>query len=528
MNAAINKKLMRFSRRAEKVDEKTLVASFVEIGPLQHLLTSPDNQIIYGRRGTGKTHALIYFGETMKAKSDLSVYVDMRLIGSTGGIYSDFRLPFSERATRLLLDALAALHDGIYSAVLDDKYDLNLAIIGPILDKIANAITEITVQGPVESETIGEQSQKTIESEEAGLSVGSDAGLKLGLTSSQSTERESRGRHRLAQHGELRHRVHFGRLGSALNELSDAINGKRLWFLIDEWSAVPLDLQPYLADLLRRSVFPITKISTKIGAIENRSRFQLAIESGDYIGIELGADASVDANMDDFMVFDNDEEQASSFFLNLIYKHYLAMLEDDDDLDKPKSMYELRNWIFTRTDVFSEFVRASEGIPRDAFNILSGAALNAKENKISMDLIRKASQANYLRDKEAAVSANQDAQELLHWIIDEVIAHRRARAFLLPREPSDSLIDTLFDERVLHLLKKNVSDRDQPGKRYDVYKIDYGCYVDLLATSRTPLGLLNLDEGGHIEVPPDDYRAIRRAILNIEEFRNRIDQRELF
>ena len=100
----------------------------------------------------------------------------------------------------------------------------------------------------------------------------------------------------------------------------------------------------------------------------------------------------------------------------------------------------------------------------------------------------------------------------------EVIGHRRTRAFLLEGSQSHVLIDNLFDDRVIHLLKRNVSAHDQPGVRYDVYKIDYGCYVDLLSTARSPQGLFESDDGSFVEVSPDDYRAIRRAILNLAEF----------
>jgi len=43
--------------------------------------------------------------------------------------------------------------------------------------------------------------------------------------------------------------------------------------------------------------------------------------------------------------------------------------------------------------------------------------------------------------------------------------------------------------RLLHLLKKSISSNVEPGRRYDVFKIDYGCYVDLINTSRAPGGL---------------------------------------
>jgi hypothetical protein len=138
-----------------------------------------------------------------------------------------------------------------------------------------------------------------------------------------------------------------------------------------------------------------------------------------------------------------------------------------------------------------------------------------------MEHVRLAARDWYQRDKDKAVSANPRAHKLLHWIIDKVIGERRARAFLLRTGGGDELIESLYDARVLHVLKKNVSTHDQPGVRYDVYKLDYGCYVDLINTNRGPAGLLPADHDGSVrflDVPPDDYRSIRRAILNLQEF----------
>jgi len=167
-------------------------------------------------------------------------------------------------------------------------------------------------------------------------------------------------------------------------------------------------------------------------------------------------------------------------------------------------------------------VNAAEGVPRDAINVLVLAAQRAATEPISIVHIRSAAKTWYQRDKEAAVAANPSARSLLLWVVDEVIAHRRARAFLLKSSERHPLIDALFDARVLHVVKHSIAAHDQPGVRYDVYKIDYGCYVDLLATQRAPQGLLALDDpdarAGYVDVPPDDYRAIRRAILDLDEF----------
>jgi hypothetical protein len=99
-----------------------------------------------------------------------------------------------------------------------------------------------------------------------------------------------------------------------LAELARAAKPVGLLLVSDEWSAVPLDLQPYLADLIRRAVFFVQGITAKIAArIEQRSNFKMG-EHADYTGIEIGADASADVDLDDYMVFDNDSERALQFF----------------------------------------------------------------------------------------------------------------------------------------------------------------------------------------------------------------------
>ena len=110
---------------------------------------------------------------------------------------------------------------------------------------------------------------------------------------------------------------------------------------------------------------------------------------------------------------------------------------------------------------------------------------------------------------------------LLHWIVDQVIGDRKARAFMLRSNINHPLIKDLFDSRVVHILKRGISTHDEPGVRYDAYKLDYGCYVDLMTTSRAPKGLFEVsptERSEYVDVPSDDYRSIRRAILDLSMF----------
>ena len=150
--APINAALARLLRRAEAEDPERLAETFVDVGPLFARLSSRDNQIIFGRRGTGKTHALAYLAQRLRGDGDTVVSVDLRLIGSNGGIYNDAGVPLAEASTRLLLDVLGRLHEDLVDQVLENV-DSSADITGQtmsLLDRLAEAITEVAVVGEVE------------------------------------------------------------------------------------------------------------------------------------------------------------------------------------------------------------------------------------------------------------------------------------------------------------------------------------------------------------------------------------------
>jgi KaiC/GvpD/RAD55 family RecA-like ATPase len=509
---AVNTAFLAVSRRAEAVDRETLVRTFVDVGPLLAVLSSRDHQIVYGRLGTGKTHALLYLTEQSKANGDAVVYLDLRNIGSSGGLYADASVPLTQRATRLLLDVLGATHETLLQLAIGAN--LELSTVGPALDNFATAATEVEVVGEVERESreSGAREEETSSSVRASL----QKWPALEISSSGSAKSSSQSESRVAESGQARYRVHFGSVGRALTEVVKAL-GRRLLIVLDEWSAIPLDLQPYLADLIRRAVFPVVGITVKVAAIEQRSKFNIGPHS-DYTGIEIGADASADVDLDDYLVFDNNAERATQFFKELLFRHYRSAPDPKPEFTRSD---ELIQTAFTQHNAFEDFVRAAEGVPRDAFNVLFIAVQRSLSERISIPTIRVAARIWFQRDKEGAIRANLAAEELLHRIVDEVIAHRRARAFLLAANTRHPLIDALFDARVLHVIKRSISSHDEPGVRYDAYKLDYGCYVDLLATSRAPNKLFAVDEddeaGAAVNVPPDDYRAIRRAILDLRD-----------
>jgi hypothetical protein len=451
------------------------------------------------------------------------IQIDLRTLGSTGGIYSDPCLPVAERATRLLADLLWALHDGVLERAIENER-IDLASLQIKLDAFRDSIVEVRVVGEVVE---SHNANATLTSEtNGGVGAGLSKTPQLSFNLSAKEGRtEGTGQSRQVS-GSLRHRVHFGAVAHALRELAAVLGSRKIWLLLDEWSEVPLDLQPYLADLLRRTVFPVHGIVVKIAAIEQRTNFRLALDESGYIGIEVGADAAASLTLDDFMVFDNNATAATNFFRSLLWKHVTSSVPEDSEL-RALSESEFSSNTFTQINSLQELVRAAEGVPRDAINIVSLAAQTAVDRSISVADIRLAARQWYQQSKESAISARPRATRLLQWIREEVIGTRRARAFLLPSDAKSLLIDYLYDARVLHVIKKGVSSNDTPGIRYNVYAIDYGCYVDLMATSNAPQGLFQAESGQgerYVDVPATDYRSIRRAILDLASFEESVPE----
>ena len=169
---------------------------------------------------------------------------------------------------------------------------------------------------------------------------------------------------------------------------------------------------------------------------------------------------------------------------------------------------------------FDELVRASEGVIRDFINIFSLAYFDAQRKrllKIDKKIVLEASRQWFENDK--AKNLDNQLHDKIRLIIDEVIGKKKARSFLVSRElEQNPIIQKLFDARVIHVVKKGYSDKDNPGVRYNIYSLDYGTYVDLINTSKQPQIEFEFmkDLRDDFIVPFDDKRSIRRIILTKE------------
>ena len=510
--AAVSKIVQRSERQE---DAHKLVDTYVDVGLLPQI-ENANHQILYGRRGTGKTHVIKVLESRLAANANNAVvYIDCRMLGSTSQ-FSDTDIPLPRRCLALFRDILLSVYHGLLEHIVEHPASrANEALAAA--DDLAAIITEpINRLKPQKITATTESAASSKESAAVGAEVGSVPKLKGGFAA--ETSASMTGRNESQYQVESEDKVIFPELLRALKKVLDLAE-IRLFVLIDEWSSLPLDVQPFLAEFLKRGLLPLNSATLKIGALEYRCRFSERRDES-LLGFELGADIATAPDLDDYFVFDRNPEQVTDTYANVLLRHLNSELPEkylESNFNIATGRH-LASRMFTERNTFAELARACEGVMRDLINIFTQAFFHAqRRGRDNIDKLAVLASARQWFEQDKANYLDDRLQGVLRRIVDEVIGKRRARSFMLPRElEKHPIVQRLFDARVLHHMQRGYADKDNPGVRYNIYAIDYGAYVDLLGTSRAPELELEQDGGADMIVPFDDKRSIRRIVLSKE------------
>ncbi len=506
----------RINQRSERQDDLTkLIETYVDVGLLPQL-DNRNHQVFYGRRGTGKTHVMKVLESSLS--TDLRrtvVYIDCRTLGSSSQ-FSDPSLPMSHRCLALFKDILLVISDAILQHIADqpnkdsEKAFEALAEFGSV---VAEPKHNFVPQAYAEEKTNGRES--TID---AGIGIGA-AAQGLGASGKLAAGSKQLQSAREQQQGIVvqEDKIIFPDLNKSLDAVLKLADTE-LYLLVDEWSSLPLDIQPWLSEFVKRGLLPMDRVTVKISALEYRCRFSNHGPNG-VTGFELGADVATAPDLDDYYVFDRNPEHLTHVYGDVLLRHLSSELPENymRDQHKVADATQFASRLFTERSVFAELARASEGVIRDLINIFTQAYFNAhRRGRDSIDKRAVLEAARQWFEQDKSQHLDDQLQDVLSRIVREVIGARRSRSFMLPRElERHPVIQRLFDARVLHHMQRGYADKDNPGVRYNIYSIDYGTYVDLLGTAKQPdLELVEDEESTDVVVPFDDKRSIRRIILD--------------
>jgi hypothetical protein len=517
----------RIKPRADREpDDERLLITFVDPG-ISEQLDSTNNQILYGRRGTGKTHVLRVLGDLLRAQPhNVVVYQDLRSLGSSAE-FEDDQLPLAYRATSLIRTVFEPLHTLVLEAATQPGVSVDLAPFNAFADAVQRSVLtdRVTrVENSVDSDTT-KSSKKGV-----GLTPSFvHADWEKGGTSKQHTS--------TAIDGRPLDSILFAEIASSLGGCLAQLDEAHLYLLLDEWTAIPEGLQPLLAEFLKRTLFVVPTVTVKIAALEYRSRFSEPLARNNQIGFEVGADVSSSLELDDYFVYDRNNARTEEVFAQVLYRHLTAEMTSlstsvDDHggylgreygVESADRLIEL---LFASRRPYRELVRAGEGVIRDFIGIFASAYFDAvRRGGRAIDLlaVRTAARNWFASDKE--INVRRQHRDALDLICEEVLAKGRRRTFMVDRkdEPNETL-DALVDRRVIHVVARNVLDAERPTRRFSLYTIDYGLYVDLLDRRYAMMPefakakrTTSAEHGGDV-IPLNTRRYLRGCVLKPEDF----------
>ena len=488
--------------RAEEITNPT--ATYVDTAFLA-TLQNKRNQIIFGRRGTGKTHLLRRLQDEFYARfSELRMvpaYVDGATLEGSISPYSDpaaIALGLYVELLRRAVSELSLFIDGQLRPGLLDRILPNTKRdqLGQVRD-MANRLNRLLGQGKVRMLPMGEATSEFENLDEAvsrrRLAAGGNAavtlsdprslGIKLEAsvekdltkTATQLTTRKVAGETYLP----------FAEVTELIRRMLATLGDSILVILIDEWSALGDEqVQPLLAQLLRLTAR--SGICLKLACIPGRTKLFLpgaADERRNPIGLEIGDDITADVDLDSVVFVDNDIQQLAAFFMSLLQRHLgsavpeisRASLEDFSVFVLQRRMED--------SHVFAELCHASSAVPRDFINVFRQATImqqSSGSGQMTVANVRSAARNVYEGKRSNLAGTRSEELRLLDRIYRKVVIGQSSYFFLLEAPLADDpKIMELYTAKLIHRTSATWLDPTSV-KSYVYYMVDYGTSIELL------------------------------------------------
>lgn len=490
-------KVLSYIEENIRVTDQTTIEYLDPKGHIQRL-SSRQNQVIYGRRGSGKSLLL----KSLKPNQDGKFCITINLDD-----FKDISFPDSIiQVLRIIIEKLSQRVDTEYKWYQFKRWK-EAKKIQKDLKKYLRSLNERLKNPDLYEEATRTRSGSKLSGEAKSGYSGNEAKVGTELSEEQESSKT----------------IKVNKLNILRNELTDfkeliertaEFIDNDIFLILDDFYFIRKSDQSYFADFFHR-ISKNTRLYLKIATIKHRS--SLYIQGETYIGMEIrhdGQSLNLDYSLENF--------NAMVSFMKDLLKYVNKKVNVELDYDN----------LFT-PNAFRFLCLASGGVPRDFFaSFLSiGNKITSGQQSITKPMVIETSIEDLPYKLDAFKTDSQDEKEILEYYLqyiqNTIITEKRWNSFLvsnidITKYPQiNQALKELVDLRLLHLASSNTSSAPSDGIRYSSYLVDIGLFPNSNPRKFSQVEPGQKDEKGR----EDKLRSAPK--LNLENFKHFIECKKL-
>jgi len=471
-------------------------------------LANPKKEVIFGRRGTGKTIILkafthyinsqLYFTDFKESRKQFAVYINI-----------DQLIPSEELAKMSNFDDAAKIEiftSKILNCVKDSFFEqyeryhnINLSIKKiKANDNLADCILEFAEMVENKNEILKRIDITITEDTSSQSNKDSSAGIEIGnstnivdfiknLFSFRAVAKKSKRRDK-SRIREVKPLMgyDFQVLSQKIRKIAELFQYDRLYICVDELTFINKnyrDIQLQIAQILKDLFFGSTIVTMKAAAHWNISKLQSRNNMLPRIGMELNEDYTAAFDLD--TMFIENEDDAKSYFLEMIINQCLLHYSNGNNLRIKESLSEnILSFLFGNEASHQEFmfkflICGSHGVSRSFCNILNKCLDNVflqNRTNITYEILYDSIHEEY----NYGVRRKIEYENPLVDIFDSHLTEKKVRFFMLKNQDynlNKEYIDKLVDKNYMNQYPSAKLPRDQKNT-YKMYVYHLGNYLE--------------------------------------------------
>ena len=492
------RKVLTYIEENIRISEQTTIEY---LDPKNHInrLNSKQNQVIFGRRGSGKS---LLLKSLRKNDIESKLYITINI--------EDFKdISFPNSISQVLISVIKKIRSevvGKYNIFQFANWKIQKKLIKQY-DKYIIQLNQKISEPDSYNESIREKQASKISGEASSGFQSTKAKVASEVADELETSREIL-RDKL---NELKNEI--SNFKELIEETTSFLN-KDIYLIFDDFYFIRKHEQPFFLDFFHR-ISKNTRLYLKVATIKHRS--SLYIQTDTFVGVEVGHDIqalSLDYTLDDF---------------NSLVSFMKSLLEH---INKKVGVDINYNNLLTE-NAFRFLCLASGGVPRDFLSLFIslGDKMQNEGKNISKPNVIDCSIENLPNKMEAFKTDTADEKAVLEhylqYVKEEIINAKRINAFLVSnndviKHPKiNQAIKELVDLRLFHLVNSNISSAPSDGLRYSAYMIDISLFPNA-----NPRNFTQIEPGQKDERSRED-KLRSSPKINLENFKNHIENLNL-